>query len=292
MVHGTGPVDRNENVNGCRIDIFNTLAHHLAGIGIASLRYDKRGCGESSGDYYSAGYTDLVEDAIKCFDALGEYGSCARDQLFILGHSEGCLIGSQVCVLRPKVAGLILLAPYVEQPRVLAIKQAQLFQKELDTAPGIRGNLGRIIAKVIGGPIVNQHQLIERLGRTSADVIRFKLQKIPAKWMRELLTIDPANIYSQIACPMLVIGGAKDLQCDPSDIAQIATLAQGTVETHVVDNLTHYLRYDYEEASIRNYRSLLKRNIEPFVLELIENWFRKYVDPARLASHAMQPPGK
>ena len=63
MVHGSGPLDRNENVKkGSHLNLFNTLAHHLAGIGIASLRYDKRGCGESTGDYYAAGHSDLLAD--------------------------------------------------------------------------------------------------------------------------------------------------------------------------------------------------------------------------------------
>ena len=58
MIHGTGPLDRDENMKGQRIDAFNTIAHHLAAGGIASLRYDKRGCGRSTGDYYRAGHAD------------------------------------------------------------------------------------------------------------------------------------------------------------------------------------------------------------------------------------------
>ena len=56
MIHGTGPLDRDENLKGQRIDAFNTIAHYLAAAGIASFRYDKRGCGRSSGDYYRAGH--------------------------------------------------------------------------------------------------------------------------------------------------------------------------------------------------------------------------------------------
>ena len=43
----SGPLDRDENVEGQRLDIFNTIAHQLAQRGFASLRYDskKRGCG-------------------------------------------------------------------------------------------------------------------------------------------------------------------------------------------------------------------------------------------------------
>src|SRR5690349_6626940 len=56
MLPGSGPLDRDENVEGQRLDIFNTIAHHLAQAGFASLRYDKRGCGKSTGKCLEAGY--------------------------------------------------------------------------------------------------------------------------------------------------------------------------------------------------------------------------------------------
>lgn len=60
MVHGRGPLDRDENMKGQQLNIFNAIAHVLAQRGIASLRYDKRGYGASSGDFMSAGHADLV----------------------------------------------------------------------------------------------------------------------------------------------------------------------------------------------------------------------------------------
>ena len=53
MIHGSGPLDRNENTKSQSLNIFNTLANHLATQGIASFRYDKRGCGKSGGDYFA-----------------------------------------------------------------------------------------------------------------------------------------------------------------------------------------------------------------------------------------------
>ncbi|MFQ5796961.1 MAG: alpha/beta hydrolase family protein [Candidatus Bipolaricaulia bacterium] len=53
MIHGSGPVDRDENVRQLKLfkvklNVFNTIAHYLAAKGIASLRYDKRGSGQRS----------------------------------------------------------------------------------------------------------------------------------------------------------------------------------------------------------------------------------------------------
>ena len=67
-VHGTGPMDRDQNMPGQRLDILNTIAEHLAWAGVASYRYDKRGCGSSTGEYYSAGHEDLLNDLLAVID--------------------------------------------------------------------------------------------------------------------------------------------------------------------------------------------------------------------------------
>ena len=60
MIHGSGPMDRNENMPGQSLNVFNTIAEHLAEKGIASLRYDKRGCGKSGGNYLGLVNTNLI----------------------------------------------------------------------------------------------------------------------------------------------------------------------------------------------------------------------------------------
>ena len=122
VVHGSGPVDRDENMKGQQLNVFNTIAHYLAREGIASLRYDKRGCGKSSGDYYAAGHSDLVNDAVSWFDALRQCDFVDTDRIFALGHSEGCIIAPQVSLKRPAVAGLILLCPFVDDMESILIK--------------------------------------------------------------------------------------------------------------------------------------------------------------------------
>jgi dipeptidyl aminopeptidase/acylaminoacyl peptidase len=100
MLPGSGPMDRNENMEGQCLNTFNTFAHQLAEIGFASLRYDKRGCGKSTGEYFQAGYFDFVEDAVACFDRLKCHSLCASDQIYALGHSEGTLTAMHVSLQR------------------------------------------------------------------------------------------------------------------------------------------------------------------------------------------------
>ena len=56
LVPGSGQVDRNENAKKLAINAFSEIAADLASKGIASLRYDKRGVGESQGDFWETGF--------------------------------------------------------------------------------------------------------------------------------------------------------------------------------------------------------------------------------------------
>jgi hypothetical protein len=58
MVHGTGPLDRNENMRGQRLDIFNALAEALARAQIA------RATTISSPSPWNPEVADLVRDWI------------------------------------------------------------------------------------------------------------------------------------------------------------------------------------------------------------------------------------
>lgn len=276
MIHGSGPLDRDENIRGQRLDVFNTIAHHLATIGIASVRYDKRGCGASQGNYISSGHFDLVADAVNWVDALPRHDFCFPEHIYLLGHSEGALLAPQVSLKRSTVAGILLLCPFLDKLEAVLIKQAIQGERDLDAMRGLPGVINRGLARIVGRPLETQHKLIAQLKGSSTDTIRFMLRKLEAKWFRELLGLDPGDIYRQLTCPMFILGGEKDIQCDPADVAAIAALAKGDVTTHVVKDLTHILRCDAGKPSFLGYRHLLKKPVEPIVLALIEQWLKRH----------------
>jgi uncharacterized protein len=272
MVHGSGPLDRDENMPEQQLNVFNTIAHHLAEQGTASYRYDKRGCGKSTGDYYTAGYADLLNDAVNVFYALKQDRACDYRKIFVLGHSEGCLIAPQMTAARPEIAGLILLCPFVDQLESILIKQAAQVQLDFESLPGIEGLAYRIQSKVLGTLVSRQKKLIEKLKSTDQETIQAGSQKIPARWLRELMSLDPLGIFSQVSCPMLLIGGEKDLQCDPEDVDRIARLAKGDVSARRIENLTHVLRFDEGKPSLLGSAKLLGKPMEKAVLDLISSW--------------------
>jgi alpha/beta superfamily hydrolase len=96
LISGSGPTNRDGNsplLQG-KNDSLKMLAEGLASQGIASLRYDKRGIGESKTSglkEQDLRFETYVDDAV----LWGQY--LRKDSrlraLIILGHSEGSLIG-------------------------------------------------------------------------------------------------------------------------------------------------------------------------------------------------------
>lgn len=274
MIHGSGPLDRNENFKGQRLDVFNALAHGLAAHGIASLRYDKHGCGASTGDYLHTGHEDLVADAVNCLDALCRIDGVAADKVFLLGHSEGSIIAPQVCLRRPHVAGMVLLCPFIEPMESVLIRQATQVRSELKQLPGFTGLLNRLMCRIFGDPLTWQQRLIRKLKSTSSPVFRSGLGKVPAKWFRELMAMDPAAIFTATTTPMFLIGGEKDMQCRPDDVFRIAEVCGAKSETWLVDNMNHVLRSDDGPPSITGSARLLGRPIEPALVDRIARWIQ------------------
>ncbi len=285
MVHGSGPLDRNENVKGQPLNIFNAMAHALADCGIASLRYDKRGCGDSSGDYMRAGHSDLVQDALCCLDFLEEFEQVSANDLYILGHSEGCVIAPQMALQRPAVSGLVLLCPFIENIESVLHRQAVQLQKEIDAMRGIRGAFYRVLVKLIGSPVASQARLLAKVRESDLPVVRSGLTRFPARWLRELLALDTESIFASTNTPMILIGGEKDLQCNPGDIFRIEEIAPSPTETLMFEGMTHLLRVDEAAASLLGSRRLLKRDVEKTLTEKTAQWILS-VSTANRERHA------
>lgn len=272
MIHGSGPLDRDENFRGQKLNVFNTLAERLAEAGYASLRYDKRGCGASEGDYYRTGHHDLVSDASAWFDHLASGHAGVFGSAYLLGHSEGTIISAQMALKDPRPAGLVLICPFVDDIESVLRRQSEIIEANVQARGGIVGMLFRLSFAVFGSPTKQQDKLIERLKSSDSDMLRLFLRKLEAKGLRELMALDPAEIYARVRTPCLVFAGEKDLQCDPGDAEKIAELVGDGATVHVEKDLMHMLRKDPDEPSFLSYRRLLKKPMDPSVARHVVDW--------------------
>jgi pimeloyl-ACP methyl ester carboxylesterase len=192
MLHGSGPLDRNENTKGQRLDIFNVFADVLCQSRIASFRYDKRGCGRSEGSFKTAGFHDLIEDPSAALDTLRSRTNASR--VILLAHSEGTLTAPVLAARKGEVAGLVLLCPTVAPMEATLLAQAAQLSKDIGQMPRLSGAVMRAYFALAGGPLRTQQRLIERVRASTQDMLRRGLSRIPAKWLRELLLASPGVV--------------------------------------------------------------------------------------------------
>ena len=269
MIHGTGPLDRDENMKLQRLDVFNTLAAHLGARGIASLRYDKRGCGKSTGGYDDAGQSDLLSDAGACLASLE--GDARFPRRFLLGHSEGTLLAARLSLERA-VDGIVLLTPFLANLETLLRAQAEEGARAIAAMPGLQGHVARLVTRLTGDPRTRQAKLIERIKAAREDSFRAGGQPIPAKSLRELMAIEPADVYRRVRVPTLLLGGAKDLQCAPGDVAAIAEQLGPLATPVLLPDLTHVLRRDPGTHTFLSYPALVKQPLDEEVQRIVADW--------------------
>ncbi len=168
LVSGSGPIDRNSNTKRLAIDVMSQLADRLAANGIASLRYDKRGVGDSDGAYLSAGLHDNIDDARAALEVLKARPEVDARRVVVIGHSEGALIAASLAD-DDQLAGVVLLAGTARNGREVLLWQAR------QLAPTLPKPV-RWLMKLLRQDIErSQVTKLDRIEASTDDVIRIQL---------------------------------------------------------------------------------------------------------------------
>src|SRR3954453_5004734 len=109
IASGSGPLDRDSNHRRARFDVARQVAHALAAGGLASLRYDKRGVGESPGDWRRAGLYDNVDDLGAALDTPVARPEVDPARVLLAGHSEGAILAAALAGSGASVTAVVLL---------------------------------------------------------------------------------------------------------------------------------------------------------------------------------------
>ena len=268
LASGSGPLDRDSNHRRARFDVSRQLAIALAEGGLASLRYDKRGVGESPGDWRAAGLHDNVDDLGRALDALIARPEVDADRVLVAGHSEGAILAAALAGRGAPVAGAVLLSMSATPGEDLLRWQAR---RIAPTLPALVRGVLRLLRVDLEKKVAANHT---RIKATTADVARVGGAKVNARWHREFLAHDPRTDLARITAPVLAITGDKDLQVPPADLDVIArTVPDGTVL--LVPDLTHTLRRQEGPPSMGAYRRELRQPVDPKLLATVVSWCRR-----------------
>lgn len=266
ILPGSGEVDRDADHPRLPLGVSSDIAHALAGHGIASLRYDKRGVGRSEGSLLHTGLTDNVDDARAALHWLRTRGPDAARPVFLVGHSEGGMIAEALAAGDPDLAGVVLLAaPAVPGAEMMAWQTRQV----ADALPPFAGAVVRLFRVDLTRA---QQKAVARIRASTTDTLRMNGRKVNARWQRELLDFDPAPLLARITAPVLAITGDKDLQVDADDLHVIRDTVAGPVEVHRARDLTHLLRTDPDRPNLGAYARLIRRPTDGPLLERVASW--------------------
>lgn len=90
LITGSGPQDRDETILGHKP--FAVIADNLTKKGFLVLRVDDRGMGKTTGDFSQATSLDFAKDVEAGLDFLEVQPEVNKENIGLLGHSEGGLI--------------------------------------------------------------------------------------------------------------------------------------------------------------------------------------------------------
>jgi len=268
ILTGSGPLDRDSNAPKLRIGVSPAIADALELRGVSSLRYDKRGAGQSGGNYFAAGMTENYSDARAALGWLAtSYPSLPA---YVIGQSEGALHAAHLAA-DGEVSGAVLLAcPARTGEEILTWQAAKII-------PTLPASTKAILRLIHLDPLKSQRKQFARIRATSANSIRVQGRKLNARWLRQFVDYDPMPIFEQISVPILAIIGEHDMQVPPEEVETIKRLVKGPCEAHVVDGMSHLLRSDPDSKGPRDYRRAVHQPVSPEVLRMITDWIDQHL---------------
>ncbi|MEB1809760.1 MAG: alpha/beta hydrolase [Bacillaceae bacterium] len=275
IIAGSGAGDRDGNMPKLQLNLYKMIADGLADAGFISLRYDKRGVGESEGEINKAGLWDLVDDAESALQFLRNHTNVDQEQVYVLGHSEGTMLATALNE-RASLAGLILIAGAADTIEEATKYQRELAYEELNNESGIKGWLIKKL-KITDKAEKKTQKIFAKMSKSDKDEIRVQLfAKLPAKWFREHFQFDLYGSMGKITCPVLAINGTKDLQTKVENVYKVPELVNGPSEIHVVEGMNHILRYQKGDVSIQKvksaYQAQASEPLHPDLMQIITNW--------------------
>ncbi|WP_163102174.1 alpha/beta hydrolase [Peribacillus alkalitolerans] len=276
IMPGSGNSDRDGNNEQMKLvgNLYKKLAEEFATMGFASLRYDKRGAGKSGGNTLTTGFIDLMDDAEFAYQFLVEHPEVDPNNIFLFGHSEGSFICPAIS-LKHQVSGMILVAGGGETMESSATYQKQLAYKELVDNKGFLGWLVRTF-KLVDKTIKKDQMIMAKIMDSERDTIRISGKKMPAKYIREAFGYDVQKDMEEVTCPVLALGGTKDLQTRAEKMENLRNWVKGDVVIHTIENMGHDLKIHEDEVKIltmvKSFKNKLQDPVAPLLLYRMEEW--------------------
>ena len=298
LVTGSGSQDRDETILGHRP--FWVIADHLTRAGIGVLRVDDRGVGGSSKGSSGDTTLELVTDVEAGVEFLRGHPRVDKRAVWLIGHSEGGMIGPMVAANDRRLAGIVCLAGpavsgadiLVEQNRLLR-GAAGVDKKTLDWfMPLFKETIDLVLANPSDATdatfIKNRKALVAKHMKLAPVIVKLLAAQINTEieaigkqlsnpWMKYFLTLDPIPAIQNTRCPVFAVFGEKDLQVPPQQSAGPFETALRfgkcrDYEVKIYAELNHLLQHS-QTGAVSEYGTI-EETISPEVLNDVTEFIR------------------
>jgi uncharacterized protein len=224
LIAGSGPTDRNGNNAMMKNGSLQKLAYALASNNIASLRFDKRGIGESRAAAKKEAdlrFEDYVNDASGWIDMLKKDNRFAK--VIVIGHSEGSLIG--MIAGSNKADGFVSIAG--------AGRSAdKILKEQLSSQPEqVKEMCFPIIDSLVAGKTVSN------VNPALFSLFRPSVQPYMISWFH----YDPQTEIKKLKIPALIVQGTNDLQVSIDD-AKLLAKANPHAQLVLINGMNHIMK--------------------------------------------------
>lgn len=231
IISGSGPTDRNGNSMMGVNNSLKYLAQNLAEKGIASIRYDKRGIGESIlPDFNESKLTfDLyIQDANDWINLIRN--DKRFNSIIVAGHSEGSLIG--MLASKQNVDKFISIAGAGESIDHILKSQLNKLPEQL------KNESYATIDSLKNGNIVNN------VNPQLTALFRKSVQPYLISWMK----YNPSNEINNLDIPYLVVQGDMDIQVSTENAKMLSPTS-----AIIIHGMNHILKNVISKEDLTSY---------------------------------------
>ncbi len=240
FLQGSGPEGRWAN---------HYLAQKFAERGVVALIYDKRGVGQSTGDWQKVGFEALANDAVAGILFLRSQPEVDATRVGIYGHSQGGTIAPLVAARAGDLRFVIASAAGGVDP---ADVETYSVENSIGTAklpPAERADAQSYVRELIDVAFRGKNR-----AALDAMVAKFKNRSwyFPPPppdnyyWLlsKKIATFSPAEYWRQVKCSVLLVYGAHDERVPPRESAETIEAAlksegNGNVTLRMYPNADH-----------------------------------------------------
>lgn len=210
LISGSGSARRGE---------LREYAEHLCSLGVTALTYDKRGSGESGGDWTTASLADLAYDAANAVAYLKNLPQVDSKRIGVWGVSQAGWIIPLLAVRSPDLAFAIVLTGGGATPREVEMASYQHILDGEQITGQDRRNADTLLRRYFAwlGTGEGRTELLDTIkqARSQAWYSSISLDRIlPSQELRPkwewVATFDPEPLIKKVRMPVLVVLAAKD----------------------------------------------------------------------------------